>query len=50
MVEEFGYVERTGDHALNNSAEGFEDGGVVDGSEEELYLLDINVVLSDLLL
>jgi hypothetical protein len=50
VVEEFADVGRAGDHLLEHLAEGLEDGGVVDGGEIELDLLDIYLVLADLLL
>ena len=50
VVEEFADVWGAGDHLLHYFAECFEDGGVVDGGEEELNVLDLDGVLGESLL
>ena len=50
VVEQFAHIGRAGNHLLHHSAEGLEDGGVVDRGKKELYLFDVYVVFPDLLL
>ena len=47
VVEQLADVGRAGNHALQHLAERLKDGGVVDGGEEELDLLDVDLILSD---
>lgn len=48
VVEQFADVRRTGNHFLNHSGEGLKYGVVVNGSEEKLYVFEVNAILSNL--
>jgi len=50
VIEQFTNVRGTGYQSLNDSTKSLEDGRVIDRGEIELNLLNINVILSNLLL
>lgn len=50
MIEQFTYVRWARNHALNNPTKCFEYRWIVDRSEIELYILDVNLIFTDSLL
>lgn len=47
MIEQFTDIRGAWNHLLHHSAEGFEDGGVIDGGKEKLNFLHIHIVVSN---